>query len=224
MLLWKGMEVREKGIIVEYTPKISKAKKKIKIYEIDGRNGFVSVDTGTYEPFNIQVECHFNQNANKDEICEFLDGYGTLSFDGKRQYTAVINNAIEFEKVLMFKKFPIKFLVNPIAEDIESTLEQIISNDTTLTIDDTYSDIYPILRLECTGDISITINNKTFYLKGTDGTYTLDCKNKVIVDSNGNNASSLMLYDFPKLNKGNNQISYTGTINSFEIEYKKTYL
>ena len=146
MLLWKGIEVREKGIIVEYTPKISKAKKKINIYEIDSRNGFVSVDTGTYEPFNIQVECHFHQNANKDEICEFLDGYGTLSFDGKRQYTAVINNAIEFEKVLMFKKFPVKFLVNPIAEDIESTIEQIFSNDTTLTIDDTYSDIYPIGR------------------------------------------------------------------------------
>ena len=33
-----------------------------------------------------------------------------------------------------------------------------------------------------------------------------------------------MLYDFPKLKKGLNQIEYTGDITSFEIEYKKTYL
>lgn len=224
MVLWKGIDLRDKGIIVEYTPKISKAKKKIDVYEIEGRNGFVSIDTGSYEPFSMPVECHISDRANKDEICEFLDGYGTLSLDGIRQYTAIINNAIEFEKILKFKKFLINFLVNPIAEDIESTNINIDSNNYVLNINDTYSSIFPILKITCSGDVTFVINNKTFILKGTSDTYTLDCKNKVITDSLGNNASSIMLYDFPSLQKGENNISYIGEVSNFEIEYKRTYL
>lgn len=224
MVLWKGIDLRDKGIIVEYTPKISKAKKKIDVYEIEGRNGFVSIDTGSYEPFSMSVECHISDRANKDEICEFLDGYGTLSLDGIRQYTAIINNAIEFEKILKFKKFLINFLVNPIAEDIESTNINIDSNNYVLNIKDTYSSIFPILKITCSGDVTFVINNKTFILKGTSDTYTLDCKNKVITDSLGNNASSIMLYDFPSLQKGENNISYIGEVSNFEIEYKTTYL
>lgn len=224
MVLWKGIDLRDKGIIVEYTPKISKAKKKIDVYEIEGRNGFVSIDTGSYEPFSMPVECHISDRANKDEICEFLDGYGTLSLDGIRQYTAIINNAIEFEKILKFKKFLINFLVNPIAEDIESTNINIDSNNYVLNINDTYNSIFPILKITCSGDVTFVINNKTFILKGTSDTYTLDCKNKVITDSLGNNASSIMLYDFPSLQKGENNISYIGEVSNFEIEYKRTYL
>lgn len=224
MVIWKGINFRNKGIIVEYTPKISKSKKKIETYSVPGRNGFISIDTNSYEPFSVSVECHFSDDANFDEIKEFLDGYGTLSFDSSKEYTAIINNAIEFEKVLRFKKFVVQFLVNPIAEDIQSTTESVPTSPHSFTINGTYSDIFPILNISCTGDVSVTINNQTFYLNETNGDYMLDCKNKVIKDSNGNNASGKMLYDFPKLKKGLNQVEYTGNITSFEIEYKKTYL
>lgn len=224
MLIWKGIDVSQKGIIVEHVPKISKAKKKIETYDIDGRNGFLSIDTNTYESFSVSVQCHFKDTANRDEICEYLDGYGTLSFDGERQYTAIISNAIEFEKVLNFKKFPIQFLVNPIAEDINSTNILVLSNEFEFEINNTYYTIYPILEISSEGDISVTINNQTFYLSNTNDTYTLDCKNKIIIDSNGDNASSLMLYDFPTLKKGINKVNYTGTITNFKIEYRKTYL
>ena len=224
MLLWNGIDFKDKGIIVEKTPKITKAKKKINIYQVEGRNGFLSIDTNAYEEFPLTVECHISDNINKDNISEFLDGYGTLSLDGKRQYTAVINNAIEFEKVLKFKRFPVQSLVNPIAEDINSTKVVVNDNYFNLNIDDTYSDIFPILKVTGVGEISITINNETFYLKNANDTYILDSKNKIICDSFGNNASSNMLYDFPRLKKGNNIISYTGEVTNFEIEYKKTYL
>lgn len=224
MLLWKGINFRDKGIIVEKTPKISKAKKKIQIYQVDGRNGFLSIDTNSYEEFPLTVECHIADNVNKDDVTEFLDGYGTLSLDGIRQYTAIINNAIEFEKVLKFKRFPVQFLVNPIAEDILPTNVIITESDYNLFIDNAYTDIFPVIRITGVGEITITINNETFYLINANDTYTLDCKNKIIVDSFGNNASSNMLYNFPKLKKGNNIISYAGEVTNFEIDYKKTYL
>lgn len=223
MVIWKGIDLKTKGIIVEHTPKISKAKKKIDVYQVDGRNGFVSVDTNTYEPFSVSLECHINESVNKDEVLEYLDGYGTLSFDGEREYTAIINNAIELEKVMSFKRFAIQFLVNPIAEDIEET-EIIVDHPAfSFEVNDTYYDIYPILEIECVGDVTVTMNSQMFYLYDTDDTYTLDCKNKVIVNARGNSTAHTMLNDFPKIIKGINNIFYTGNITSFKIRYKRTY-
>lgn len=222
MVIWKNRNFRDLGIIVESIPKISKAKKRIETIEVPGRNGFISIDEGTYEPFSVSVECHAKEDANFDEISLFLDGYGSLSFDNKRVYTAIINNAIPFEKVLMFKKFIVQFLVNPICEDITATIYNVSSNNSALEINDTCYDIEPKLTINCSGDLSITINNKTFYLDGTNGTYILDCKNKLITKDDLN-VSNIMIGDFPKLQKGINQISYLGSIESFLIEYKKTY-
>lgn len=223
MIIWKKKDFKDLGIIVEKTPKISKAKKRINIYEIPGRNGFLSEDEETYEAFSLSVECHAKENCNFDEIFEFLDGYGTLSLDGKREYTAIINNAISFEKVLMFKKFIVQFLVNPICKDVEFTNHTVSSDNEIIEINNTYWDIEPNISLTCSGNVSITINGKTFNLDNSDGTYILDCKNKIIT-KNGLNSSNIMQGEFPTLKKGTNYINYIGNITDFTISYKKTYL
>lgn len=223
MVKWNNRNLKELGIIVERIPAITKGKKKIETMQVPGRNGFISIDTGVYEPFNLSLECHCTDNANINEIKTFLDGYGTLTFDGIKQYTAIVNNAIPFETILpIFKKFLVSFLVNPIAEDITPTTVNIL-NEESIDIE-TYSIILPILTISCSGDISVTINNSTFYLNDTNGTYILDCKNKVITDNNGNNVSNLMLGDFPTFLDGSNSINKTGTITAFTTEYRKTYL
>lgn len=223
MLLWKNIDFKTKGIIVEETPKISKGQKNIDVYTIPGRNGFLSIDNGTYQSFVVSVSCHFNETADFDDIKEFLDGYGTLSFDGEREYTGIIQNSISFEKILMFKKFVVQFLVNPIAEDINSTTYNVSSAEEVLNIVGATATITPILEITGSGDITITINNKSFNLLDIDGTYILDSKSKIIT-KNGINAANKMLYDFPTLKGGENNISYIGNISSFKIIYKKAYL
>lgn len=222
MVLWNGTDFKTKGIIVEKIPTISKGKKKIDLYQIDGRNGFLSVDTGVYEPFSVNLECHCQDTANLDEIKAFLDGYGTLSFDGVRQYTAVIDNTIPFEQVQMFKRFQVSFIVNPIAESISGTTVA-LTGLASFSIS-SYSEVYPIITIVGSGNISVNINNKIFYLNGANGTYTLDSKNKEIFDSNNQNASGIMNGDFPIFKNGTNTISTTGTITSISATYKTTYL
>lgn len=223
MLLWKNIDFRNKGIIVEETPKISKGKKNIDIYTIPGRSGFLSIDNGTYDSFVISVSCHFNENANFDEIKEYLDGYGTISLDGQREYTGIIQNSISFEKVLMFNKFVVQFLVNPIAEDINSTTYNVESSSDILTISGATAEINPIIEITGSGNATITINNKSFVLYDMDGKFILDCKSKVIT-KDGINVSNKMQYDFPKLYNGENTIDYVGNISEFKIIYKKAYL
>ena len=222
MVIWKNRNFRDLGIIVEFLPKISKAKKQIDIYEVEGRNGFISIDKGVYESFSLNLECHCHSSANLDEIKAYLDGYGKISFDGEREYSAIIDNTIPFEKVQNFKKFQVSFKINPIAEDIaETEIDLLNINEFNIV---TYYDIYPTLTIECSGDVSININNQIFYLKNTDGVYTLDCKNKVVYDSNNNNCSSLMQNDFPVFKNGINTIETIGTITAFSAKYKKAYL
>lgn len=226
MVLWNGIEFRTKGIIVENIPKISKGKKRIKTYEVEGRNGVLVVDNGTYDAFVCSLECHFDtDNFSINSIKEFLDGYGTLSFDGITEYNAYIQNQIDFEKVAMFRKFVVQFLVNPISRDINATEFEVEENPSQLTINST-TNMYPIINLVGDGDVNITINNRTFYLYDLDPTltYTLDCDAKVIRNSDGLNCSNQMRYDFPYLSKGTNNISYNGTLSQFTISYKKTYL
>lgn len=219
---WKGIDLKSYGIIVDKTPTISKGKKNIDTITIPGRNGFLTIDKGTYQPFIVSLECHARESANYDNIKAFLDGYGTLSFDGERQYTAVIQNAIEFSKALQFKRFPIEFLVNPISEDILATTYTVASSGSTLTITGSNAPIYPTIELTISGQTSFIINGYSFNLS-TAGTYTLDCKNMVIVDNNDDNAASIMDGDFPVLGSSNT-ITYDGTVSSFKIIYRKAYL
>lgn len=226
MVLWNNVDLKTKGIIVENIPTITKGKKRISTYEVEGRNGLLMVDKGTYDSFICSLSCHFNEIHDIDAIKSFLDGYGTLTLDGLREYEAVVNNQIDFEEVDRsgFRKFPLQFLCNPIAHDIQPTSVE-ITEPTSLTINQT-ANTYPIITIEGTGDVVVYINNKAFnlYNLNSEYTYTLDCNAKEIVDQLGRNCSNQMRYDFPYLKPGENTISYTGTITSFEIEYKKAYL
>lgn len=226
MVKFKGIDLSTKGIVVEKIPTITKGKKRVDTYEVEGRNGLLMVDKGTYDSFICSLSCHFNEIHDIDEIKSFLDGYGKLTIDGEKEYEAIINNQIDFEEVDRsgFRKFPLQFLCNPIAHDIQSTLVE-ITEPTSLTINQT-ANTYPIITIEGTGDVVVYINNKAFnlYDLNSEYTYTLDCNAKEIVDQLGRNCSNQMRYDFPYLKPGENTISYTGTITSFEIEYKKAYL
>ena len=221
MVKWNGIDFKNKGIIVEKTPTISKGKKDIEIYSVAGRSGFLSIDKGTYQPFSLQIECHAKETANFDEIKAFLDGYGTLTLDGEREYTAIVNNAIPFEKVQMFKSFVVQFMVNPIAHDITPTTISITDD---FTIVGATAKMHPILTLEAAaGGAEVNINGVEFTTSNEESaTYILDCESKIIT-KNGINASNEMLGDFPFFINGENTYQGTG-VTSLSASYKKAYL
>lgn len=227
MVKFKGIDLSTKGIVVEKIPTITKGKKRIDTYEVEGRNGLLMVDKGTYDSFICSLSCHFNETYSIDEIKSLLDGYGSLTLDGLREYEAVVNNQIDFEEIARtgFRKFPIQFLCNPIAHDVEATEVSITESPTLINISQT-ANTYPVITLKGSGDVVLYFNNKACNLYSLDSskTYTLDCNAKEIVDQSGNNCSNQMRYDFPYLQPGDNTIAYTGTITQLKITYKKAYL
>lgn len=224
---WKNQTLLSKGIIVNKVPIITKANKRISTYDVEGRNGVLMIDKGTYDSFICSLECHFNTSYSINTIKEFLDGYGTLSLDGTTEYEAIINNQIDFEDIDRsgFKSFIIQFLCNPISHDITATDVTISATPTTIEIGGT-ANTYPILEIKGVDNVSITFNGKTFNLYDlvSTKTYYLDCNAKEIYDNNNVNCSNQMQFDFPYLKPGNNTITYTGSITSFKISYKRAYI
>lgn len=226
MFYWKNISSDEMGIVVSKTPAISKGKRNIEKISIPGRSGFLSFDHGTYESFIISVECHFNKGEHsQDEMLAWLDGFGKLSFDNVRQWDAVIINSISLEKVIgLYRSFLIQFECQPIAEEITENIFVVTSSPATLSITGATTEMEPIIEITGTGELQVSINKKIFYLYGIEGKYILDSKWKVITDTNGFNASNKMLYEFPVLLPGNNEIEYLGNISEFKIRYMRKFL
>ena len=229
MLIFKNIDLKSKGIITDSLPKVQKAKKRIDIYDIHGRNGFLSVDNGTYDSWQLSIDCHCKDDADMDELVSLLDGYGTISFDGVKQSTAIVNSSIPFEiiKNSGFQRFLLEFLVNPIFEDINATIKTI-----TFTLEDTMYvydwditpnyRIYPEeLEIEILTDTDFYFNNRKFSLKA--GHYFLNSKMKEIVDDDGDNASNKMSGDFPYIDAPT-EIKCSTQPTTFIVKYKNTYL
>ena len=220
---WNGITFNSKGIIIEKVPVIPRAKHEYTTYDIPGRNGFLTIDDKTYEGIPFELECHFKDNANVNEIRAFLDGYGTLQVDNEKVYTGYISNQIDFEKIVNFRKFLIQFMLQPVARALTETTTTLTTGlNKSLTINDMYTNTEPTFEVTASGNVSVTWNEKTFNIYNADGTYILDCNAKVITKS-GVNASGSMSGEFPTL-KPSNTYSTTGTISSFKVKYYKPYL
>lgn len=219
---WKGITFNSMGVVIEETPIMPKPKNNFTQYTIPGRNGFLAIDNKTYNSIPFTLKCHYNsENANRDEIAAWLDGYGTLQIDGEKEYTGFISNTIPFEKVVRFRKFPVQFMLQPIAKALETTTINALGVDDFDS--DTFVETYPIITITGTGDISFSINNINFTIYEASGTYILDCEAKIIT-KNGINQSMNMSGDFPYIVNGNNSIVKSGNITAVSIEYKQTFI
>jgi phage-related protein len=226
MFYFNNISSDEMGVVVSRQPSITKGEKQIEKIKIPGGNGFLVIDNGVYDSFIIAIECHLNKlSVNIDEILAWLDGVGKLSLDNVRQWDAVVVNSISLEKVVdNFRSFLIQFDCQPISEEITERTSTITTSPTTLNISEATAKMMPLVEVVGTGDVAITVNNRTFNLYDMDGTYYLDSRLKVITNSLGENISDKMLYDFPFLIPGDNIISFTGTVTSIKFKYHKSFL
>lgn len=219
---WNGVTFNSMGIIIEETPVIPKPKRNYTQYTIPGKNGYLAIDNKCYDPLPFTLKCHYKEGiGNRNEIAAWLDGYGTLQVDADKEYKGYISNSISFQQVFRFRKFPIQFMLQPIAKAVNKTTVNMVSSG--YFSSDTYTDAYPVIKVTGTGTITIGLNGTQFTIYNADGQYILDCEAKVIT-KNGGNASNSMSGDFPRVVSGTNALTITGTVTALTIEYKKSYL
>lgn len=231
---FNGVKLEDYGIIVEKIPPIIKSKNRIKTYTIPGRDGVLWIDDGTHEPFNLSLECHFDEdNTNINDINNIFNVSGKLSLDGIKYYDAFVNNNIEFEKVQFFRKFILSFLCNPIAHSIvESSFTYDTSGSQQQGMEyNGNAKTWPIIEINGTGQLIVAFNYTNhssigFTLNANgNGKYVVDCEAKEITQNNINKSAD-MNGEFPSLFGDDVYISVsgTGTLTSLVVKYHSAYL
>lgn len=229
-IIWKGIDSNTiPGLIICELPPITKPKMKTSIIKIDGRDGDIVEELG-YESYTKNISIGLARNYKIDEVIKYFTGTGTLELSNEpnKIYNCKIIDKIDYEKLLRFKKAIVKFHTQPFKYlKNETIVEQTITTQTSINVENIGLEISkPIITVEGTGTIEISINNKTIFK------YTFpDNETKVVIDSieeeaylEGVYKNRNMLGEFPKLQVGENIITWTGTITKIKIEPKSRWL
>lgn len=223
--IWNNINSMDKNIIVNELPPITRASRRIEEAIIPGRNGKLYFDENVYDTFIYQIKCTLGPEANVRDIANWLNGTGKLilSLEDDKYYEGIIRNKIDFTRVLhVFYEFPIEFELQPFAYSLKE-IEHNFTKASKIFITESTTEIYPYYRIEGSGQVTLTINNKDQIIKNIDSYIELDAKieeaYKGTINQNNN-----VKGDFLKLQPGENNISWLGSITNIKIKYRETYL
>lgn len=194
----------------------------IESVEIPGKDGSLHNDNGSYKDKKIEIECYIKDEVskysrlinswlyNKFEIKE-------LWFDDEPDifYEGLCINKISFSETFKyFNECKITFECKPHKRLFEDNINITISGTTFYNPTDYESN--PILKIYGNGDINLTINNNIINLTNVVDyvvidSQLIDCYKDTILKNN------YMSGEFPKLQAGENVISWTGTVSKIEV-------
>ena len=224
---FKGKDSRDFGILISSVPQQTKPERRVEHITIPGRNGELTQDEDTYEPYTISLQCSTRGSDRLDEIVTWLNGAGELilATEPDKVYKASIYNKIAISDVIylynsfliQFRVHPFKYSVNAYGDTLELTTATKVRNSGSI-----YSE--PIITVFGSGDITLTINGKDFPLFGVDGYITIDSEMMEVFKGNTNQNSKYGAVEFPRLEVGENNISWTGNVEKVEIHPKWRWL
>ena len=213
------------GLMINELPPITKPKIRAEIEEIDGKDGDIVTKLG-YSAYDKEITIGLFSDYDIDSIIKYFDSEGTVTFSNepKKYYKYQIIDQIDFEKLIKFRTATIKFHIQPFKYSVEDNIKEfLIDEDTSKVEIRNVGNIYsrPILTIRGSGDINIYLNDEQMFA------IALGDLGKITIDTNNMEAylGDVLLnrivignYDKFKLNIGKNIITWSGNIESIEIE------
>ena len=215
-----GIKIKKGGI-----NNFSSPQRSYETIQVKGRNGDLVIDNGNYENFTLEIECYLdarnsNLNAMSMEIKKWLMsdlGYKKLilSTDSNYYYEAICANKLDIsEMVENFGECLIVFNCKPLKREVFGDSRITLTQSSSLYNNGLASS--PYIKVVGSGDITIDINNQRLVLKGVEEYIEVDTELYNCFKGNVNQ-NNKMYSDFPVLEEGKNEISFTGSVTQLEI-------
>lgn len=215
--VFKGTSTLDLKIVIqeEDMPPVTVSENVKEYVEVPGRDGVLTIDTGRRAPVYKTVHAVLIDKEFKQETKQLLQGHGRLelSNDPDVFYKARISEPVELAPHWSGGwEFDVEFITEPFGylpegqQPIEVTTSgEVLTNDWELT--------RPTITLYGTGDVDFFINNKQIKLT-LNKTTTIDSELGIAADADG-----LVDFkgEFPVLEKGNNEVSWNGSITKAEV-------
>lgn len=221
-----GLEVpsNEIGKIKE-KPSIQRAIRVINHISIEGRDGTLTEDIGTYNNIEISISLlNYTENILEKEVIGLIDGRGgelRLSWLNGWFKVKEVNNFVINEEFRGAFNIEITFICEPFRYLDEENIE-IINTDT---------DIYIYGNMDCNhittifgnGNINLFLNDEQIIFKDVDKFITIDT-DKMICYKDDDPKNNKMVGEFLKLAPGSNNIKFIGNVSNIEINYRGRFL
>lgn len=212
------------GLLIQNLPAISKPKIRTQVEEIDGRDGDIITPLG-YSAYDKQLSIGLYGDFDIDEVIKYFDTKGIVIFSNEpdKYYNYQITEQIDFERLIRFRTATVTMHVQPFKYSAEDNSKEFnITNENSIQIRNA-GNIYskPKMIITGSGNIGISLNGvQLFQIElGELGSITIDTD--LMEAYNGTNLLNRLVtgnYDNFKLNVGNNNISWTGSISAIEID------
>ena len=231
-VVWSGKDLNDFGMRLHADLKFDGVERDIDEIEIPGRNGVVIRDNQRFKPVDQNFEFTIsllkgksnleNQIKEAQAFISGLFGFKSFSWTGEPNYIfkAKVNgksstsrsNPLRASVDVPVKLSPLKYL-----KSNYDTARLLISGESFQNKGT--QPAYPIITLTGTGNVTLTVNDKTFVIKNITGGVVIDCENQVVTDLTKKHSQmdKVYSYPFPNLKIGSNTISwdntgFTGTI------------
>lgn len=214
---------RDYGIGCGGFPDIVIPRKRITVESLPGRNGSLTSTDNCYNSYTKNLECYMEDNVYKD--LSWLSGSGKLVLSNElaREYDVTLKNNIELTQIATYwRNFILNFEVQPFKKGRDKCSLIYEEKEFSFSIDGN-ANALPLIYVTGTGDIDLTINDKTFKIKDLNSTIIIDSELQVAMESN-ENALFKTNGDFPELRPGLNNFHIIGNLSNIRIDYQETYL
>ena len=218
-----GKSCKDYGITVLEFPPLTTSEENITSVTVPGRAGDLEIRDGSYKSFELTLTCYIADLSNMAKIAAWLSARGPLILGNMpdRYYIARMTEPVEFEQIVRGRKqrrFDLPFWCQPFryhVEQVEGEDDAILtSSPETVQNPGTYKS-EPRIKIEGTGNVTLTIGTQILEVEDLDGGVIIDCKIKdcfnLTETALRNSSVTLIDDDFPTLQPGANIISWTGT-------------
>lgn len=216
------------GFAVNELPPISKPAKRTLIETIDGRDGDIVTDLG-YSAYDKSATVGVYGTYDINEIISFFDTEGTIVFSDEpdKYYKFKIINQIDFNELVKFRTATVVFHCQPFKYQLNETVISSIG-DNPLTVENE-GNIYskPTFTVYGEGSIEVYLNDMQVFTidLGEEEYITIDTANmEAYKDGILKNRLVTGNYNNFRLNSGENEISFSGTVTKFEISNYSRWL
>lgn len=228
-IIWNNKDSRDiKELLICELPPITKPNMRAKETVIDGVDGSIIEELG-YESYDKTIAIGLKIGADVDKVIEFFTGNGEIVFSNEpdKYYIARIVKSIDYARLLRYRTAKVTFRVQPFKYSRVEVTRQATSERQSMIVENlgNYT-AKPLITITGSGTVELSVNGTAIcryeFPSGRD-TVILDSeKQDAYLGSMLKNRN--MVGEFPIFEKGNNVISWSGTIESIEIKRYSRWL
>ena len=217
------------NLYLENYPSIPIANEEYEEIQVEGRNGSLIINKGTYPDKKIPFT--FTILSPKIDI-DFEKIYEWFTeIEDNRLIWGRSDRCYKVKKVIFgniqkefrtIGEFDVTFLCEPFLQDLDSEVHEITTSEFELY----YAGNAPgdtLIKIYGNGNIQLTVNGETMQIDNVSNYVEIDSNLLQVRNQDGTSKDNDTLGDFILLEKGENTISYNGSVSKIIIEYTTKY-